>query len=87
MRRRRARFALVVIALACVLAAAPAVAAPDREGATAPAAERPEADGVRDAVDALWDWLRKLVVGDDTTKSDQMPGSGLDPDGHKPNHA
>ena len=85
MRRRKARFALVAIALAGLLAAVPAVAAPDRDRADVPAAERPDGtEGVRDAVIALWDWLRNLVVGDETTKGDQMPGSGLDPDGHKP---
>ena len=88
MRRRKARFALVAIALAGLLAAVPAVAAPDRDRADVPAAERMETtDGVRDAAISLWEWLMKLVVGDETTKGDQMPGSGLDPDGHKPPRA
>jgi hypothetical protein len=79
---------LVLIALACVLAAVPAVSAPDRDRVDGPAAERPEAtDDVRDAVISLWEWLRQLLVGDETTKGDQMPGSGLDPDGHKPPRA
>jgi hypothetical protein len=76
---------LVLTALACLPAAVPAVAAPDRDRGAAPTAERPEAtDGVRDAAISLWEWLRSLLVSDGATKGDQMPGSGLDPDGHKP---
>jgi hypothetical protein len=84
MRRSRACRALLLTVFACLLAAAPALAAPDRGEGAAPGAERPAwTDEVRDAVISLWERLRIVVGGEEPNKTDRTPGSGLDPDGWK----
>lgn len=84
MRRNRTRRALLLTVFACLLAAAPALAAPDRGDGAAPRAERPAwTEEVRDAAIALWERLRIVLGGGEPTKPDRTPGSGLDPDGWK----
>lgn len=85
MRRNRAARALVLIVLACLVAVpALAVAPAEREAGPAPV-ERPGwTERVRDAVISLWARLVLVIAPDDETEGDRTPGSGLDPDGHKP---
>jgi hypothetical protein len=86
MRRSRAARALVLTALACLLAAAPALTAASVRGeAESPPAERPAwTERAHEALVSLWERLMLVIAPEEPTKGDRTPGSGLDPDGHKP---
>jgi hypothetical protein len=84
MRRSPLARALLLLALACLLAA-PALAAPQRgtdRAAQRAAGDRPTwTDTVQETVQSVLDWLHVTIGGGPPTDNDRTPGSGLDPDG------
>ena len=85
MKRSRATRALVLTALACLLAAPAFAAEPVRGESAPPPIERPGwTERVRETVVSLWERLILIIVPEPPIKGDRTPGSGLDPDGHRP---
>lgn len=84
MRPNRISRALLPLAVAGLLAASPAAAAPAR--GDAPEAERQStlSEIVTDVVLSIWERVRDRLDGDPPTKTDRTPGAGIDPDGWRP---
>lgn len=87
MRPNRIPRALLLLALVCLLAASPALAAPDRGDAQREAERPPTLTGwATDVVLSIWERVRTRLDGEKPpkTKTPRTPGAGVDPDGWRP---
>lgn len=83
MRPNRIHRTLLPLAVVCLLAASPALAAPDR-GEIRPDVEKPTlSEVVTDVVLSIWERVRSRLDGAPPAKIDRTPGAGIDPDGSR----
>lgn len=87
MRPNRIPRALLLLAVVCLLAASPVLAAPDRGDSPREAETPPTLTGwVTDVVLSIWERVRTRLDGGTPpqVKTPRTPGAGVDPDGWRP---
>lgn len=87
MRPNRIPRALLLLAVVCLLAAPPVMAAPDRDEVPREAERPPTLTGwVTDVVLSIWERVRTRLDGQAPPKirKPRTPGAGVDPDGWRP---
>lgn len=81
MRPNRTQRTLLPLAVACLLAASPVLAAPERGEARADADRPALSEVVTDVLLSIWERVRARLDGEPPAKIDRTPGAGIDPDG------